>query len=119
VEKRRLGTCTIAFMQHNMVVRAARPERAKCLRLVIFPADQNTPGVWLQLDAVRQVSQSQSNLTHELYLCRPRFRMCFEHGGNRSNQELFYYMTTEERGDRVSEAAWRLGPKNDWWYVEA
>jgi hypothetical protein len=47
VEKRHLSTCTIPIMQYYMVALAAGTECAKGFRLIIFPADQNAPGVWL------------------------------------------------------------------------
>jgi hypothetical protein len=92
-----LSQRTIVIMKHNMVVRAAGAEGAKGFRLIVFPTEQNAPGVGLQVDAVRQVSQSPSNLTYEFHFCWSSRRMCLENGGNRSNQELLNHMTTEER----------------------
>jgi hypothetical protein len=53
-------------MKHNMIVWAIRAEHATMFRLIVFLTDQNAPGVWLQLDAVWQISQSPFNLTDEL-----------------------------------------------------
>jgi hypothetical protein len=71
---------TVVLMKHDMVVRTAGTEPANRFRLIVFPTDQNTTGVWLQLDAVRQVPQSPSNLPHESQFPWSRRRMRLEHG---------------------------------------